>query len=60
VSWASALAETFHILDLHKKDTALGGRKPVEEVARLFVREELAGIEASNLQNWNPWTVIGR
>jgi hypothetical protein len=27
VSWASALAETFHILDLHKKGTALGGRK---------------------------------
>jgi len=49
MSCASALAEAFHILDLHKKGTALGGRKPVEEVARLLVREELARIEASNL-----------
>jgi hypothetical protein len=49
VSWASALAEALHILlDLHKKGTALGGRKPVEEVARLLVHEELARIEVSS------------
>jgi hypothetical protein len=39
--WASSPSEASYILDLHKSGTALGGRKPIEEVACLLVRERV-------------------
>ena len=42
MSWAFVLAEAFPIFDLHKRVLPSGVGKPVEEVARLLVREELA------------------